>query len=109
MISIALSYGATKSFVFTYRGKNFPIQEYSQNIRPYLTNIEEVDDLPSDGIGCWHPVFPARADDIWLLVSASVKEIAGFLEQPISSRICKFTVFEQVFENGVFIGVRKIE
>lgn len=108
VISVALNYGATRSFIFAYMGRRFPVQEYSLQIKPYLTNLDEVDDLPADGIGCWHPVFPARADDIWLQVSACMKEIVDLLEQPIGSGAYKFTAFEQVIENGNFVGVRKI-
>lgn len=108
IISINLNYGATKSFIFIYKGKVFPVQEFSQRIKPFLANMNEVDELPSDGIGCWHPVFPARADDVWLLISACVKEILNSFENPINSNTSRFTVFEQVLENNTFVGVRKI-
>ena len=109
IISINLNYGATKSFIFTYKGNRFPVQEYSQRIKPHLTNMDDVDELPIDGIGCWHPVFPARADDVLLLVSACVKEMLDSLEHPISPETCRFAVFEQVLENDTFVGIRKIE
>jgi molybdopterin/thiamine biosynthesis adenylyltransferase len=108
IISINLNYGATKSFIFTYKGNLFPVQEYSQRIKPHLTNMDEIDELPIDGIGCWHPVFPARADDVWLLVSACVKEVLDSLEHPINPETCRFAVFEQVLENDTFVGIRKI-
>jgi hypothetical protein len=109
MASVNLNYGASKAFVFTYKGVNFPVHEYSQRIEPYLENIDEVDGLPNDGIGCWHPTFPARADDVWLLMSACVKYLLNSIEHPMGSETCKFVVFEQVLEDGNFIGVKKIE
>jgi len=109
MASVNLNYGASKAFVFTYKGVNFPVHEYSQRIEPYLGNIDEVDELPNDGIGCWHPTFPARADDVWLLMSSCVKYILNSVEHPLSSETCRFAVFEQVLENGNFMGIRKIE
>lgn len=35
--------------------------------------------MPWEGIGCWHPVFPARADDIALNAALAVKFIESFL------------------------------
>ena len=107
--SISINYGALKAFVFTYKGGNFPVQEYLHKIRPHLETIDQVKELPSDGIGCWHPTFPARADDLWLLMSACVKYVLNSVENPLASETCRFTVFEQVLENGDFMGVRKIE
>jgi hypothetical protein len=107
--SVNLNYGATKSFVFYYKGTRFPIQEYSQKIKAHLANISEIDDPPGDGIGCWHPTFPARSDDVWLLASACIKEIIYLLEHSITTRAYKFTVFEQIFDDDSFLGVRKIE
>lgn len=109
MTSINLNYGASKAFIFTYRGESFPVQQYLHKIRPHLEKIDQVDELPSDGIGCWHPTFPARADDVWLLMAACVKYVLNSVEKPFSAETCRFAVFEQVLENGDFVGIRKTE
>jgi len=31
-------------------------------------------------IGCWHPIFPVRSDDIWLACTLAVKEIESILQ-----------------------------
>jgi hypothetical protein len=63
-------------------------------------------ELPREGIGCWHPVFPARVDDVWLMVSVAVKHlesvIAAIPTQP------ELIIFEQYYENDVFAGIRRL-
>jgi hypothetical protein len=58
-----------------------------------------------EGIGCWHPVFPARIDDIWMLASAGIKWIESQMESSVND--IELVVFEQIRENGKFEGLRK--
>lgn len=78
-------------------------------INPWLgKELQEYDDqeLPREGIGCWHPVFPARADDIWMMASTAVKHIESLLKSPIKSP--DLAVFEQVYENSSFVGIHQV-
>jgi hypothetical protein len=62
--------------------------------------------LPREGVGCWHPVFPARADDVWLLASAAVKCLESAVLLPQSEP--QLMVFEQqITERGELIGIKR--
>ncbi len=63
--------------------------------------------LPRAGPGCWHPLFPARIDDIWMLAATAIKYLEQITENGLLDS--KLVVFEQLFENGEFLGVRRIE
>lgn len=97
-------------YCFTATGTSFPHDEFRRLITTWLKkDIEENSkaELPREGIGCWHPVFPARADDMWLLASAAVKH----MEQAIISSAAKpqLVVFEQMVNDaGMFSGMRRV-
>ena len=57
-----------------------------------LKNINE-NDLPRDGIGCWHPTFPARSDDIWEATSIAVKNIEKYVNSDKTEQVS--LVYEQ--------------
>jgi molybdopterin/thiamine biosynthesis adenylyltransferase len=108
IFSMSVNYGATKSFLFIYRGLKFPIRLFSEKIKPYLLDSTSIDEIPVDGIGCWHPVFPGRSDDIWLLISATFKELINSIDKTEDSDTHSFIAYEQIVENGQFAGLRKI-
>ena len=60
--------------------------------------------LPREGIGCWHPLFPARIDDVWLMAAAAIKRLEETLAAPPTEPV--LVVFEQTIENGHFTGIR---
>jgi hypothetical protein len=64
--------------------------------------------LPRNGIGCWHPTFPARSDDIWLAASMATKIIDDYMR---SSNVqeSKVVVLEQYYFDGIFGGYRVVE
>ena len=57
-----------------------------------LRDINE-NTLPRDGIGCWHPTFPGRSDDIWMAAAVSVKNIEKYITTGQSKQIS--LVYEQ--------------
>jgi hypothetical protein len=109
IISASLSLGAKRMYIFSALADRFPSVEFHQEIGPLLKrDAEEWGELGLEweGIGCWHPVFPARIDDIWLLASATIKEIeATVLKPPIGH---EFYVIEQVESERGFAGLRKL-
>jgi predicted ThiF/HesA family dinucleotide-utilizing enzyme len=105
--SLSIGARAKRLFVFGVRSGNFPVSDFRARVDPWLRReMEELEDspeIPREGIGCWHPVFHARADDIWLLASVAVKALVPFLERDI--REVLFKVYEQVEDGGTFSGV----
>lgn len=84
-ISVSIGFGAKRLFLFSATGTSFPSMEFWDELRPWLDiEREEMEGvaLPWEGIGCYHPVFPARSDDIWLWASVAVKKLEQILLEP---------------------------
>lgn len=65
--SVSVGLGAKRLYVTLMNGNTFNFNAFYDLISPYL-QAEKVlyddYDLPRNGIGCWHPTFPGRSDDI---------------------------------------------
>jgi hypothetical protein len=107
--SISLGLRARRLFCFTAYGTRFPHLDFRKALEPWLKReIEEYAELelPREGVGCWHPVFPARVDDIWMLASVAVKYIESIMSgAPMQPEL---TVFEQQYDGDVFTGIRRV-
>lgn len=83
-ISISLSYGAKRLYCFSSMGRVFPLEEFNAAIRPWLlkdVNERGNEELPPEGIGCWHPAFPARIDEVWTFGGIA----ASFIERVVQN------------------------
>ena len=108
--SVFMSLGARRLYCFAARGASFPVESFRRQINPWLVkDIAESSgvEMPREGIGCWNPVFPARADDVWLLASTAVKQIersaTSVLQEP------ELAVYEQSRDaEGLFSGINKV-
>lgn len=106
--SFSVGFGARRVFCFGVKALGFPYETFQRCLEPYLQ--QELEDngqrqLPREGVGCWHPFFPARSDDVWLAASVAVKCLAEWSqEQPIQPR---FGVYEQHYGHDArhFTGV----
>lgn len=106
-VSVAMGFDARRLFWFCTKG-DFSGPQFFQHVGPWL-EIEKVEnadrDLPREGIGCWSPVFPARADDVWLLVSCAASMINDL--EGLDKSVPIFCVFERIVSEGRSIGVNK--
>lgn len=105
-LSISLGYGAKRLFVFYSQDNVFDQTAFIRLMQPWLEkekNETENIEFPREGLGCWHPVFPARADDVWLMVSTAFKSI----EQAIMMNVNKpvLLVYEQQWDRDLFTGI----
>lgn len=108
--SISLGFGAKQGFVFCTKAPQFPAGEFKSRVTPFLEKERkemENCELPRDGIGCWHPAFPARCDDVWLLTSAAIKIVDAFVQGEASA--LGLTVLRQKVVDGVFCGIEKVD
>ncbi len=100
---------AKRLFIFSVCDERFPFPQFQDVFRKWW-DIELAEnagvEVPREGTGCWHPVFPARADDLWIMASVVVKEIERQIRVGVAD--LSWAVFEQQNEDGVFIGVRKV-
>lgn len=82
LISVSVGFGAKKLYINMQNHTAFNFDEFYQFILPYTeADLREMDEisLPRDGIGCWHPTFPARSDDVWMAASIAVKNIEKYI------------------------------
>jgi ThiF family len=103
--SVSVSFGAKRLFLYSQRAP-LKCAQFVDSLKPWLDkDLEERGDeeLPRDGIGCYHPVFPASAADIDLMVGVALKAAQAVVgNDPV------FQVFERTTENEIFTGVRKV-
>ena len=107
-VSVSVGLKARRAFTYMAHGNTFPADDFASKLDPWLrSEMDGYDEeLPRDGTGCWHALMPARVDDIWMMTCAAVKTIESAIAQP--PREPTLVVFEQQYENGVFIGLRRV-
>lgn len=108
-VSASTNLGAKRLYLYMYKGNRYNFIDFREKITPWLELdlLERQDiEMPLEGIGCWHPVFPGRADDMSILASVVVKRIIELLANtPIISEL---EVFEQnISDKDGFIGIKK--
>lgn len=109
-ISLSLGFQAKRLYCYSTYDKAFPHDAYRESIGQWLLKErEEMGDFefPQEGIGCWHPVFPARIDDVWMFASLAIKYIEKAAK--ITPTQPELAIFEQEFQEGICIGIRKCE
>lgn len=107
--SVSLGLFALAGFSFTAFAASFPFQEMLAALRPRLDQQKEDHgdtEWPREGVGCWHPVFPARADEVWLLAAAAVQHLVESAMK--ESNEAELVVFERIEESGSFAGLRRL-
>jgi hypothetical protein len=108
-ISVSTNIGASKLFFFTVRDRQFPSKLYLEMLQPWLNDDLDLYaefDLPREGVGCWHPVYPARIDDIEMMISLAVKQIEVAVRNPSFKAV--FKIFEQQKSDNVVCGIQLI-
>jgi hypothetical protein len=109
LISLSLGLMANRLYCFVASGKeNDDIAaSFFTKMQPWLIKDNEENKgmtMPREGIGCWHPIFPARLDDILMLLNTAIKP----MEKCVSDRVAaELIVVEKTFdEEKNFTGVR---
>jgi hypothetical protein len=108
-VSASLGLQARRLFLFVAQGKSFPHAEFVSAVTPWLhKELKEYEglELRREGIGCWHPVFPACSDDVWLMGAVAAKCIDSWAANP--PRSPRMNVYEQDQKGGLFAGVRLV-
>ncbi len=103
--SISVGLGAKRLYIAIMNGKTFHFTSFYELISPYLQTERDTFDnynFPRNGIGCWHPTFPGRSDDVWLAAATAVKAIENYAIT--KSRKTISMVYEQRENDGIFEG-----
>jgi len=106
--SISIGFRAKRLFCFHAKEKSFPVDEYIAEMSQWINaEQDEFKDeiFPREGIGCYHPVFPARCDDMWLWSSIAVKVIAKGIDSSPSDPVLH--VYEQNEGEDGSVSIRR--
>ncbi len=110
LVSVSVGLGAKRLYITLMSGKTFNFNAFYELISPYLQNEKELYDnydLPRNGIGCWHPTFPGRSDDVWLAAATSVKAIENYIISKSQKTLS--LVYEQRESDGIFGGYEVVD
>lgn len=83
-VTVGMGRGAKRLYLFSATGTSFPMATFQDAMATWLTkDSEEFTDLefPWEGIGCWHPVFPASADRVALYAAATVRYLDRWIDR----------------------------
>ena len=104
--SLSVSLHARHLIAYLSHGRRFPVDEFESAYSPFArSEFERGEERPWEGVGCWHPVFPARVDQLALMASAAV----GLLNNswPIADGSAILHMFERTVDaQGCFNGIR---
>jgi len=109
-VSLSLGFFGQRLYCFCCDGDTFPTAMFRELVRPWLVQDRERyadHPLPRDGVGCWHPLFPARADDVSMFAAVAVKQLESFVRDPPTEPV--LAVFEQIATDRGFIGVKHVD
>lgn len=109
-LSVSVGYKAERTYFSYHKGKNFSSSMFDSRIEDITKRDKEQmlkDGLPWEGIGCWNPVFPALACDMYLAATSAVE----MLVQLIVKR--KNGTYNCIFQkkygmDGLFTGYERI-
>jgi hypothetical protein len=98
--SISVGFRARRLFFYAQRSR-FTVGTFQRSMRPWLMEelgAAEREGLPREAVGCWHPVFPARSDEIWLMSSAAIPMLESYISGNTANPA--LIVFEKVLTDG---------
>jgi hypothetical protein len=90
-VSISMGRGPKRLYLFSARGRSFPVADFRQAISRWLAQDEkEFSDthFPWEGVGCWHPVFPARSDQVWAFAAAAARHLVALSDGCAQCGLC---------------------
>ena len=82
-VSISIGLYGKRVYIYSSPGWSFSSREFKRILDPLIEEDYQAHPdfvLPHENVGCWHPVFPVRSDDIWFLSSLAIKEIEILLK-----------------------------
>lgn len=110
IISASISRGAKRLYLYSSEAKAFNVNDFFNKLKPFaekdLVDFKD-NPLPREGIGCWHPVFPAKANEVAIMASISINYIEEIIHNDVFMN--NFRVYETIYNNGIFSGVNIIE
>ncbi|MFL5345707.1 MAG: HesA/MoeB/ThiF family protein [Hyalangium sp.] len=106
--SASFGVGARRLLCFSATGSSFPSGEFWKQAGSWIHQEHEElrrTALPREGLGCWHPVFPARAEDVTLAAAIAVKALVRATATRPAARL---DVYEREEHDDCFRGVSHV-
>lgn len=100
--SISVGHYAKRLFVFLCRSRRFPLDTFKRlGAQWWAKEREESKDVdyPRDGLGCWHPLFPASAIEVWTMTGVAANAIVDYVTQDQQATL--FLVFERSSDGSI--------
>jgi len=108
--SLSIGFRAKRMFFFHAIKVSFPIDYYLMEMSAWLELEQDEfkgEAFPRENLGCYHPVFPARCDDMWLWGSVAVKAISRGIDAPQPSEPI-LHVYEQNEEEDGLVSIHRV-
>lgn len=81
-VSLAMTWRAEGLLVYTASEAAFPTLDAKESFMEFDIPPTDLDDARMEGIGCWHPVFPATAANVRLWSAIGSKAVIRAIESP---------------------------
>lgn len=97
-------------YLFAAQGQRYPAAQFHEQIKPFLTKDRqewEGKDFAWEGIGCWHPVFPATGEQITMFAAAAVAELDVLCSSPAA--VDRLVVFERGAPGTGTAGLQRVK
>jgi hypothetical protein len=81
-VSLAMTWRAEGLLVYTASETAFPTIDAKESFLEFDIPPTDLEDARMEGVGCWHPVFPATAADVRLWSAIGSKAVLRAIESP---------------------------
>lgn len=101
-VSVAIGRKAQRFYFYCSAGPSFSDDDFHTALNPYLSDEQAVfadDEVCWEGVGCYHPVFEARNDDLALWAAMGAKMIADACSRGVGAP--RLVVLEQRMQDGI--------
>jgi hypothetical protein len=109
--SISIGQDTQRLYVFYAKQISFPNREFKKLTRPWqraATTTSSSTDV-REGIGCWHPTFPLKFDEIIAMASLATQQLNFYFNTP-TRQTTELTVFERdIAPDGRLNGYKRLK
>ena len=109
-VSVSVGYKAERLYFIYYKGKGFNSSMFDSHMERIIQQDKEqmlADGLPWDGIGCWHPVFPALGCDMYLAATSAVEMLIQLIARGEEGSH-NYILQKKYGMDGLFAGYERI-
>lgn len=96
-VSLAMTWRAEGLLVFTASEATFPAIDAKESFQEMDVPATDFGDARMEGIGCWHPVFPATAADVRMWSAVGARAIFEAVKRPER----RYLYYRQGFDGSV--------